>query len=160
MQPEPIEFSTDTSNTVNTAETDNTSQYGFLPQGLHLADLRGHLSDGSVVSRGSRRTPDAAVEAYSSDEVELREENLRRLSPGDSHETRLKASFQRISEYESASSLSPLRKQYEGPAFKVINKKGNKLDGPQLNDFPNGTTYRVQEPLADLKAKSNFQQRF
>jgi hypothetical protein len=138
MQPEPSELSTDILNTLDAQDPDNTSQHGFLPNELHSADLRDHLPDGSAASGCSIRASDV-IETQLSDEAELHEEQLRGLSFGGSHETRSKPSFQRISEYENALSPSTPRRQYEGPGFKIINKKGNRLDGPQLVSFPNGT---------------------
>jgi hypothetical protein len=137
MQPQSTEFST-IHNTIDTPESDNTSQYGSLPDQLSSADVRHNLSDERHISASSSRAPDA-VEADSSDDAELHEEQFRRLNIGkDSKYARPKASFQRISEYESALSPSSSRKQYEGPGFKIIKKKGNRLDAPQLESFPNG----------------------
>ncbi len=64
---------------------------------------------------------------------------LRRLRLDEGIESKPKASFQRISEYENALSPSPPRKQNEGPGFKVVKHKGkNTLEGTEFDKFPNG----------------------
>jgi hypothetical protein len=141
MQPEPNE----TSNIFlhqNDAQQPNASHYGILAD-EHSADVRDppretHISAESSPSR-------IAADALSSGDARLQDE-LRRLSLDDANETRPKPSFQRISEYENALTPSPPRKQSEGPGFKIIKKKGNRVDAPQLDEFPNGMWHISRAP--------------
>jgi hypothetical protein len=145
MQSEPTESSPCISNQINPSDSDNTSQHGFLANELHSASL--------CASSFKERTWDAdpvqtrnAIEARSPESVELQEQ-LRRLSFGDSDEARPKPSFQQISEYESALSPSPPKRPHNGPAFTVIKKKGNPLNGSQLDTFPNGKYHRLSSAI-------------
>jgi hypothetical protein len=131
MQPEPIASSPRISNTINPTEPSTAAQHGFLPQQLHSADPQSPPDEEDI------RSGDPGAVASPPGVARLQEE-LRRLSLSDGHENRIKPSFQRISEYENALSPSPPRKESEGPGFKIIKKKGNRLDGPQLDSFPNG----------------------
>jgi hypothetical protein len=133
MQSEPTENFTDTRNTNHTEGSANASQHGFLAQQIQSTDTRDSSRNEVVASGVSGPVADAG--ARLSDGTE---EQLRRLSLGDGNETRPKPSFQRISEYENALSPSTPRKQSEGPGFKIVKNKGNRLDGPQLANFPNG----------------------
>jgi hypothetical protein len=140
MQPETSESSIYTSNQANASNPNPTSQHGFPLEQLHSADpldpsTESVLSaDSNPVSNavqtrsGESRAVDAGVQT-----------SMSRLSLNDNYNSRPKASYQRISEYESA--LSPLsaRKPDEGPVFKIIKKKVDSVDGPQLENFPNGT---------------------
>ncbi|CAG8977974.1 hypothetical protein HYALB_00001855 [Hymenoscyphus albidus] len=158
MQSEPIEISPISTN-VNTSATSNTSQYGILPQDLHLADQpvpRDEERSGSSTSRspsqgGASSTADAIVQA-----------EFRRLNLSDKSTDRPKPSYEQISEYENALSHSPARKDSDGPAFKVVVKKGNSIDGPQLNEFPNEVLTHILShlPAASLSAVSLVSQRF
>jgi hypothetical protein len=138
MQPEPIETSNNVFTQITAPQPVNASQHGILSEQLHPAAVRDPL-DETHISAEPSPSPNAA-NARSSGDARLHEE-LRRLSLGDRNETRPKPSFQRISEYENALTPSPPRKQSEGPGFKIIKKKGNRLDGPQLDEFPNGMYY-------------------
>lgn len=141
MQPEPIETSTPLSNNINTSETNLNSQYGFHEhEELQSADL--HLRGSPVEDNGGIAASNPASSGTASPPANgpRLQEELARLSLGGTsgENNRPKPSFQRISEYENALSPSPPRKQSEGPGFKVIKKKGRRLDGPQLDQFPNG----------------------
>jgi len=129
MQIEPNELH-NISDTQNTALPTTTPQHGLLSNQQHSADLRDHLTEERPKSAGpdgsNRRQSDSA------------EEQLSRLNVSEI-ETRPKPSFQQISEYESALSPSP-KKQDEGPVFKVIRGKGNRLDAVNLENCPNGKT--------------------
>lgn len=128
MQPESNESSPYTYNEIIPEQT-NASQYGFSPEQLSPANQRGSLEEltgpaGS--SRGNAAASDVGLQ-----------EQVRGLSVADSSLSKPKASFARISEYENA--LSPsAKKQSEGPAFKIVKKKGSNVDGIQLDQFPNG----------------------
>ena len=132
MLPEPTEISKITTNISNPSDLVNTSQYGFPANQLPTADHRGASLDEDAASASSPGD-------QSPSDAELRGQ-LSRLSLEDSGETRPKPSFQRISEYESAFSPSPPKKHNGGPGFKVVKKAGNSLDGPQLENFPNGNS--------------------
>ncbi|SRR6266536_951508 len=136
MQLEEIATSTRTS-IPNASEPSNASQYGLLPQQLQSADLREPLEEERVGSAGSSHEA-TVTEPASADGAGLQE--LGQLNLNDRNEGRPKPSFQRISEYENALSPTPPRKQSEGPGFKVIKNKANRLDGLQLDKFPNGTS--------------------
>lgn len=126
MQPESTESSSYTLNQ-STPEPSTVSQYGFSPEQLHPAIDRGSVTE-SADSGDDDEHDDAALQ-----------EQLRGLSVSDK-KSKPKPSFSRISEYENALSPSPPREQNEGPGFKVIKKKGNRLDGVQLDHFPNGSS--------------------
>lgn len=138
MPSEPIETSTHITIPSNASEPINASQYGIRPEELHSSDERDSLHEESL-SADSSPTPNP-IQAHSTGDARLQDE-LRRLSLGDRNDTRPKPSFQRISEYENALSPSPPRKQSEGPGFKIIKKKNDRIDGPQLDAFPNGMCY-------------------
>jgi hypothetical protein len=135
MQPEPIETSNSIPTQINPPQPTNASQHGILSEEPHSAGVRDHMHETHLTAESSP-SPNA-IDAPSSGDARLQEE-LQRLSLSDRNDTRLKPSFQRISEYENALTPSPPRKQSEGPDFKVIKKKGNRLDGPNLDEFPNG----------------------
>jgi len=136
MQSEPNASSPRIQTQINPLATPNASQYGFLPEQLHSADLHSSLDEEHVESPESSTSPNA--DDFSSEDTVLHRQ-LRRLSVN-GVESRPKPSFQRISEYENALSSLPAKKQSEGPGFKIIKKKGgNRLDSPQLDKFPNGT---------------------
>lgn len=144
MQPESNESSSYTSHSA-TPEPSLASQYGFpLPEHLHPADQRSE-------SAGSSDDGNAADD----DDVELQEQ-LRGLNVSDNGQTKPKPSFSRISEYENALSPSPPRKHSEGPSFKVIKKKGNRLDGVQLDQFPNGKSRNQTRPVGLLSHLLTF----
>jgi len=137
MQSEPIETSNSNPTQTDAEQPTNASQYGIFHD-EHSAEVRNSLHE-TRISAESSPSPDA-VDSQPSRDVRLRDE-LRRLSIGDRKDTRPKPSFQRISEYENALTSSPTRKQSEGPGFKIIKKKGNRLDAPQLDEFPNGMSH-------------------
>lgn len=127
MQPEPTETSTYIQNT-NASESSTAPQYGFHP-----------LPQPSAVLGDSREQYHGELESASpAGEDAGLQSRLRGLNVDNANENRPKPSFQLISEYENALSPSSPRKQSEGPGFKVVKKKGNRLDGPQLQNFPNG----------------------
>lgn len=135
MQPERTETSNNIPTQINAPQPINTSQYGILSEELHSAGLRDPPHETQLFAESSASLN--ATDALSSGDTRLQDE-LRRLSLSDRADTRPKPSFQRISEYENALTPSPPRKQSEGPGFRIIKKKGNKLDGPKLDEFPNG----------------------
>jgi hypothetical protein len=118
----------------STSVPTTSSEHGILANELQSADLH----DSVNVSERSGRA-DEGGDASPVD-TEGAQDQLRRLNLGESNEERPKPSFQRISEYENALSPSPPRKASEGPGFKVVKKKGGRPDGPQLDQFPNGTS--------------------
>lgn len=128
MQPEPIETSTHVIIPEDASEASNASQYGIHPEEMHFAGVPDPLHE---VGFSANSTPSDATDNRSTGDVQ-------RLSIGSRNHTRPKPSFQRIFEYENALAPSTPRQQSEGPAFKVIQKKGDRLDGPQLDAFPNG----------------------
>jgi hypothetical protein len=107
------------------------SQHGFFPHSSHSADPPIPLDGTAIESSG-------LIGDMVNGDAELAE-RLRRLNVDGDLATRPKPSVQRISEYENASLPPTPKKQNEGPAFKIIKKKGHTLDGPQLETFPNGT---------------------
>ena len=133
MQSAPLETSTHFDIQSNVSET-TSSQYGIRPDQLHPADVRDSLDEEQVFGDSSPAIP--YTEALSTGDATVQNDS-RRLRLGDTKDTRPKPSFQRISEYESASSSSPPRKKSEGPGFKII-KTSNTTKGPQLDAFPNG----------------------
>lgn len=154
MQPEPTDNFTATTNTNIPHESDNTSHHGLLVQQTHIGGSRDPLGNAAIASESPSGPSDAAG-VHLSDGTE---EQLRGLNLGDDNDTRLKPSFQRISEYEKALSPSPPRKQYEGPGFKIVKNKGHRLDAPQLASFPNGLFYLLVN--IHMQYWSNNQQRF
>ena len=64
------------------------------------------------------------------------DEKLRGLSLGPRRKPRAAAPGQRISDYENALT-PPTPKQALG--FKVVKRPGSHYDGPQIEDFPNGS---------------------
>jgi hypothetical protein len=133
MQPELNETSQNIHTPNNAPTPSNTSQYGFHPQHLPSADLRDPLEDDQPWSSDAGNV--AEPPSLESSPMPQRRARLNRR---DSNENRPKPSFQQISEHENALAPSPRRKSSEGPTFKVIKKKSNRLDGPQLDNFPNG----------------------
>lgn len=131
MQPEPTENFTDGNPTNTSQGSENASQHGILAQQIRPADVRDSNGIEVVASGSTSGEADADLPVGT-------EEQLRGLSLGDVNEPRAKPSFQRISEYENALSPSPPRKHTEGPGFKVVKNKGDRLGGRQLADFPNG----------------------
>ena len=120
---------------LNASESSSTPQYGIhdLPQpSADLRDSREQHSDEPESAAGERS---ADVESTG---LEEQVQELRGLNIHNENENRPKASFQVISEYENALSPSSARKSSEVLGFKVIKKKGHRLDGPQLENFPNG----------------------
>jgi hypothetical protein len=137
MQPEPNESSPRIQPPAIPGTPSNASQYGFHPQQLPSADLYNPSGDNAVESEWSSDAGNAA-ELSSVDSPPVHQQ-LDRLNLYDRTNNRPKPSYQRIAEYENALAPSSPRKENEGPAFKVIKKKGNRLDGLQLDNFPNGT---------------------
>jgi hypothetical protein len=132
MQSQPQEnpeISTNTSTTV----PNTTSQYGILANQLHSAGLRDPIDDSGYSGRAEEGGVASPVD------TEGVQDEFRGLNLSESNEERPKPSFQRISEYENALSPSPPRKASEGPGFKIVKKKGSRIDGPQLDQFPNGS---------------------
>lgn len=134
MQPELNATSQNVSTPNDASAPSNASQHGFLPNLPPSAELRNSLEDEQSWSSD-------AGNAASLESSPL-QQRIGRLSLRESDENRPRPSFQQISEYENALAPSPRRKSSEGPAFKVIKKKLNRLDGPQLDNFPNGV-FRV-----------------
>lgn len=73
------------------------------------------------------------------------EERLYRLSIGSRSGDNNVAPGQRVSDYENALT-PPTIKQAMG--FRVIKRQGSRLDGTQLEDFPNGESYLAHLPLS------------
>lgn len=130
MHPELNATSQNISTPNDTSTPSHTSQYGFLPNLPPSTELRSSLEDEHSWSSDAGN----AAELESSQ----LQQRVGRLNLRDSDENRPRPSFQQISEYENALAPSPRRKSSEGPTFKVIKRKGNRLDGPQLDNFPNG----------------------
>lgn len=63
---------------------------------------------------------------------------LEGLNVADGSTATAKPKYYQISDYENASSPSPPRKNSDGPAFKVIKRKGHNVASVQLDEFPNG----------------------
>ena len=140
MQPAPTEISTKTPTSTDHLDTSNTTQHGFVPDHLRSAEPAepSHKSPGS--SAGPTSTSSAA-DSHNGDDA-TSQVHSRGLNLDDSSEHLPKASVQRISEYEKALLPRSPPRQAEGPDFRIIKKKGKRLGGPQLNQFPNGITAR------------------
>ncbi|PQE10178.1 hypothetical protein CJF32_00000703 [Rutstroemia sp. NJR-2017a WRK4] len=158
MQSSPSEYSTHFPSHETPTDFTDSSNYGFHPPQIHsgeLASSRGSSSGGSSPSIGSAgwQSPlDGGVE-----------ESLRRLNIETNGEHHPRPSYQRIAEYESALSPTPPKKHSEGPAFKVVRKKGGKVDeGPQLENFPNEVLTHILShlPASSLSAVSLVSRRF
>ncbi|KAH9213539.1 putative F-box/WD repeat-containing protein pof10 [Leptodontidium sp. 2 PMI_412] len=162
MQPEPIESSTNTPE-LNAPESSSTPQYGIhpLPQPpAVLHDSREqHVDDESAAGE---QHADAVVESAALEEEHGLQEQVRGLNIQNADENRPRPSFQLISEYENALSPSPARKSSEGLGFKVVKKKGHRLDGPKLENFPNEVLTHILShlPAASLSAVSTVSRRF
>lgn len=126
MQPEPIEISSQLNLSTIPADFD-TSQHGSYVPPLNSA-LQAHGQPGHFSSHTSSPEPGTPGNL---------EAHARRLSVS-GRSTPAKASAQRISDYENALCPTPPKPEYEGPGFKVMKRKGHRLDGPQLDRFPNG----------------------
>jgi hypothetical protein len=131
MQPEPIETSTELSNSPLVEQSSNTSQHGFQPLDLQLVrsanEQNAELAQPWSSETASRTSP--------SDDVQNPLERLDSASPREDYP---KPVVQRIIEHENASSPRPRKKPVEGPLFRVVRKASNKADGLRLEDFPNG----------------------
>jgi hypothetical protein len=120
MQPEPTTSSPRRPNPVNESSPEQSAQYGFSAADDDDSSSRERLD---VAESPSAEPGTLGVES-----------RLAGLSVEDQRK-------KRISEYENALLLSPLKRQVnEGPGFKVVKKKGGKIDGNglQLDEFPNG----------------------
>ncbi|KAK0120561.1 hypothetical protein ONS96_010765 [Cadophora gregata f. sp. sojae] len=157
MQPEPIASSTYTPE-LNASQSSSTPQYGIhdLPQ--PSAVLRDSQEQHGNESATSQQPADVVESAGLVEQLQ----ELRGLNIQDENGKRPKASFQVISEYENALSPSPARKSSEGLGFKIIKKKGYRLDGPQLENFPNEVLTHILShlPAASLSAVSTVSRRF
>lgn len=154
MQPELNATSQNVSTPNDASAPSNASQHGFLPNLPPSAELRNSLEDEQSWSSD-------AGNAASLESSPL-QQRIGRLSLRESDENRPRPSFQQISEYENALAPSPRRKSSEGPAFKVIKKKLNRLDGPQLDNFPNEVLTHILShlPANSLSAVSLVSRRF
>ncbi|PBP25596.1 putative F-box and WD domain-containing protein [Diplocarpon rosae] len=144
MQPESTEPSTHIP-TLDASDSSPDPQHGIHARSQPSAVLRG-LHHGLAGSTGS-----------GGEDLELR-----RLNMQEPDENRPKASFQLISKYENALSPSPASQPTEGPGFKVTKKKGNRVDGPLLENFPNEVLTHILShlPAASLSAVSLVSRRF
>jgi hypothetical protein len=136
MQPDPSEISTQFSEPSTLHRPVTTSQHGFQSLALQPSsssyERRGDLAESSSLAAnatnnvlGSDKHTDAP---------------LGRLNEFENHSRHPKAKVQRISEHENASTQAALTEQTDGPRFKVVKKDCNTLSGPQLENFPNGTS--------------------
>jgi hypothetical protein len=130
MQSDPTELSNQLPNTTN-AVSNNVLQYGFLPVEPHTPGSEHDQRNDS----GTSTTPVVPPQASAGHAASL-EARLRRLSVG--HATPTKFPAQRIAEYENALSSATSKYEAEGPGFMIIKKKGHRLGGPRLDQFPNG----------------------
>ncbi|KAF4626753.1 hypothetical protein G7Y89_g11404 [Cudoniella acicularis] len=162
MQPEPIETSTRIFNNITPSAPTASSQHGFLDEQLQSAELLRDPRDKEQGESAERRIA-TNIDASAADaDVADVQEQLQKLNVAEGGLDRPKASFQRISEYENALSPSPPRKQSEGPGFKVVKKRGTRLDAPQLDKFPNEVLTHILShlPAASLSAVSTVSKRF
>jgi len=137
MQSDPFTTPQIISNTSTPQEPSNISQYGLpLEQQLHSADQHGRERVEQLTGFRHRAS---SPTSSSGDDIGLPEQ-LGRLNVGDRLSTKSKASFQRIADYENATSPSPPRVQSEGPGFTIVKRKGPSVHGPKLEEFPNGKT--------------------
>lgn len=117
MQPAPTETSPNRSNPNSPANPETEAQHGILPP----ADSAIATANADLNFR-----PEREVVGTPKQDHGLNAEDER---------------WKRISEYENALAPPSPRKENEGPAFKVVKKKGtntSSIDGPQLDSFPNG----------------------
>lgn len=136
MQHWPTESSETQHQQDNPSDTTTSVQHGFCsrqqPNGVAVLrrEDTGSASPRSVPD-GGRRDSFAAVSATQLDE------KLRRLSVDDSAsvDSHSAVAGQRVIDYENAQTPSTPR---QALGFKVIKRSGNRPDGVQLTDFPNG----------------------
>lgn len=131
MQPEPIETSTELSNSSFIQQSSNTSQHGFQHLDMQLArsanEQNAEPAQPWPSGIASRTSPSSNVQ-----------NPLERLNSASSREDFPRPVVQRIVEHENASSPPPRKKPVEGPLFKVVKKAGKNLERLRLEDFPNG----------------------
>jgi hypothetical protein len=132
MHPEPIETPTALSDISVLEQPINASQHGF--QSLEV-EPAGSLNDSRSESTQALASSDATRTTI---DRENGGQTLRRLNVVLSDENRSKPSVKRIAEHENAFAPVTPKKQAKGPLFRVVRKSSISVNGPQLEDFPNG----------------------
>jgi hypothetical protein len=132
MQPEPIETSTELSNSSLVEQSIETSQHGFQSLDVQLAGSANEQNTELARPQSSQTTGGTSP---SNDGVRNRLERLNFPSP---REDLPRVIVQRIAAYENASSPPPPKRHTEGPLFKVVKKSSTKMEGLRLEEFPNG----------------------
>jgi hypothetical protein len=132
MQPEPTEISTPHTQTPAQEQPAITPQYGFQSPDLQP---HGSLSEQQTASPASSPSSDARHASVDHD-IATRQPLLG-LIVDVAREDHTKPAVHRIFEHENALKSLSQKKLFEGPYFKVV-KSGSTLNGPRLEDFPNG----------------------
>lgn len=158
MQSQPLATPQNISTPSTPQEPLDTSQHGLpLEQQLHPADQH-RRTQGERVEQSDGLRHRASSPASSSGDDGGLSERLDGLNVKHSSSQRAKASFQRIADYENATSPSPPKRTHsDGPAFQIVKRKGQSVEGPQLQEFPNGKQDQSQRHT--LCGLSNLLQR-
>ncbi|CZT06765.1 related to f-box/wd-repeat protein pof10 [Rhynchosporium agropyri] len=156
MQPQSTESSTHTPE-LNAPQIPSNPQHG-----IHSLPEPPAVPPGSREEQLADNSADGITESAALEEQQDLQEQLRGLNVSNADEDRPKPTFQLISEYENALSPVPPRKLSDGPAFKVVKKKGQRDGGPQLENFPNEVLTHILShlPAASLSAVSVVSRRF
>lgn len=133
MQPEPTETSTEYSNISTQDHSANIYQYGFQPLNLQP---HGFLSEQQRGSTAFSSLSDA--NNVSTDLDHVTQEPFSGLDVDFVNEALTKPTVYRVFEHENAPTSLPQKCRAQGPYFKII-KSGTNLNGPKLENFPNGS---------------------
>jgi hypothetical protein len=132
MQPEPTEILTPFTTTPTQEQPAITSQYGF-----QSPDLQPHGSLPEQQRASTAYSPSSGARHASVDHDGAIPEPLLGLNVDVACEDHTKPTAHRISEHENALASFPQKKEFEGPYFRVV-KSSSTLNGPRLENFPNG----------------------
>lgn len=132
MQPEPTEISTTYTKTPAKEQPAITSQYGSQPP-----DMQPRGSPSEQQRASTAYSPSSGASHASIDHDDATHESLLGLNVDFAYGDHTKPTTHRISEHENALASLPQKKEFEGPYFRVV-KSGSTLNGPRLENFPNG----------------------
>jgi len=132
MQPEPTDISTSYTKTPTLEQLANTFQHGF-----QSPDLQPHGSFSEPQRASTAYSPSSGARHTSIDHDDANQDSLPGLNVDVARGDHSKPTVHRISEHENALAALPQKKEFEGPYFRVV-KSGSILNGPQLENFPNG----------------------
>jgi hypothetical protein len=137
MQPEPTDISIPNTNNLTQEQPPVTSQYGF-----QSSDLQPHGSLSEQQRASTADSPSAGARHASVDHGNATQEPLLGLNVDAARDDHTKPTVHRISEHENALASLAQKKEFEGPYFRVV-KSNNTLNGPRLENFPNGNSTSV-----------------